>query len=35
VKHIPLSDNRGSGSTMGHKLEALPDGTVVQVVLVD
>ncbi len=26
VRHIPSSDNRGSGSTMGHELRHLPDG---------
>ncbi|WP_412542626.1 polymorphic toxin-type HINT domain-containing protein [Longispora sp. K20-0274] len=27
VKHIPFSDNRGSGSTIGRQLRPYPDGT--------
>lgn len=31
VKHIPRSDNRGSGASMGHQLKNYDDGDVVRV----
>ena len=30
VKHIPFSDNRGSGSSIGNQLRDVPDGSTVQ-----
>lgn len=30
VRLIPASDNRGAGSTMGHDMSDLPDGTLVE-----
>lgn len=32
IRRIPPGDNRGAGSTMGHQMRDLPDGTLVQVV---
>ncbi len=33
VRPIPPSDNRGSGSTMGHQLRDYPDGTKVKIIV--
>ncbi|WP_146551797.1 T7SS effector LXG polymorphic toxin [Rummeliibacillus sp. SL167] len=34
VRPIPQSDNRGSGSTMGHQLRPYPDGTKVKIKII-
>jgi hypothetical protein len=31
VKNIPKGDNRGSGSSIGHQLKNLPNGTRVEI----
>jgi RHS repeat-associated protein len=35
VKHIPSSDNRGAGSSIGHELRNYPDGTKVKISTID
>lgn len=35
VRAIKRSDNRGSGSFIGHKLRGLPDGATFEIIIVD
>lgn len=35
VRHIPPSDNRGAGASMGAQMTELPNGTQVEVIVVD
>ncbi|MDQ1317854.1 MAG: hypothetical protein QG588_1509 [Candidatus Poribacteria bacterium] len=32
VRHIPSSDNRGAGSSMGQQMRDLPNGTLVSII---
>lgn len=35
VRRIPLGDSRGAGSTMGHDLRDVPNGTVIHLITGD